>query len=152
MMLSSAVASYWLTAPCVICTDFRLPLLSALLSHIQSLVVLVKHVEDKHISCLLVKYFLVLPGLPPAFFLQYSSSHLFSSTFSLASSVLKAKIMLVHAQTHTHTHTYRGLIIAVMSSSDILEQRCGYVHFVNCAWFPKISDLFMWRFFFLLFF
>lgn len=40
-----------------------------------------------------------LPGLTPAF-LQYCSPHLFSSTFSLASSVLKAKIMLVHAHTH----------------------------------------------------
>lgn len=50
-----------------------------------------------------------LSDISPLTFLQYCSSHLFSWISSLASSVLKAKIMLAYAHSHT-----KGLTNAVM--------------------------------------
>lgn len=96
-----------------LCYLHRLQATSALspLSHISIMVfcsfskTLNPHGENKPVSCALIKHFPVLPGLLPTF-LQYCSSHLFSLIFSLASSVLRAKIMLVHTYTHTHTRTH----------------------------------------------
>lgn len=122
--VSSAGAAIWLTAFCVICTDtFRLPLLSvlyltlALWSPVVPSETLDRHGEDKDVCCLLA-----LPELPPTL-LQYCSSHLFCLIFSLASSVLKAKIMLVHTQTQT------TLYCSHLSISVVLEQACCYDFF-----------------------